>query len=301
MNNFKYYFSTKQKIDNTLNQDVKQDNISQIIFYVILEAYYEKNIKEQDEIIQYVDEWMKTRKVKFYYLSVYSHQISRAIKAVKKMPWRNITSSIPIRKSELDHITSFNEIKAEKLLFCYLAIAKFCDMSRQNKTHWENESDTQIFKMARIHIPASERDFFIYDVISDEAKSKVHQSFKDDDTSKRIDFVSDDENDPVIFYLDENNYKELAFTYLNWKNGGGYKPCKSCGKLFKTKKNLKAQEYCGDCEPKSKYKPKGDKMLQCIDCGEDFVVAAKNNRSCRCEECQREYIRQYDRIRKSIK
>ena len=73
-------------------------------------------------------------------------------------------------------------------------------------------------------------------------------------TGKRLLYVSEDDSDVGII-LTENNYKELAFTYLNWKNGGGYKECKKCGRLFKIKKGN--QLYCKKCTPnyeKNEYK-----------------------------------------------
>ena len=63
---------------------------------------------------------------------------------------------------------------------------------------------------------------YINDMINGEPKALIHFALKNDDLSKRIDYVSDDENDPVVLELDESNYHELAYTYLNWKNGGGY-------------------------------------------------------------------------------
>ena len=127
--------------------------------------------------------------------------------------------------------------------------------------------------------------------------------------SKRIDYISDDENDHVMLELDESSYYELAFTYLNWKNGGGYKKCKNCGKLFKVRgsvigKNINTDEqsnnslYCRTCVPKyeSKYKDKDEytldyepKKIICVDCGEVvYINNYKNNTTYRCEYCQHE-------------
>jgi DNA-directed RNA polymerase subunit RPC12/RpoP len=84
--------------------------------------------------------------------------------------------------------------------------------------------------------------------------------------------------------LTENNYKELAFTYMNWKKGG-YKECKSCGRLFKTKKEGN-QIYCKKCSPK--VQSLEIKTIVCVDCGETVVISSKNNKTCRCDYCQKE-------------
>jgi hypothetical protein len=162
--------------------------------------------------------------------------------------------------------------------------------------------------MARLNIPASERDYFIYDLIHGEPQAAIYLNFKNDDTSKRIDYISDDENDPVILELDESNYYELAFTYLNWKNGGGFKKCRGCGRLFRVKKSAMGKkeqselnqsnrmQYCRLCSPvyEPKYKGKDDtaldyepKKIICVDCGEEvYLESYMSGRVCRCKDCQ---------------
>ena len=289
MEKFNYYFNTNKKIKEVLSGPINKVTLPSILFHLVWYAYYNISTDEHD-IVDYIQSWM-SGKTHIFHLSGYAKSIQRYIKKMKKMPWRDIQDTVKIRQSELDYIASFNDIKKEKLLFCYLAIAKFKDMSREYPTHWEDENDVTVFKMARITIPANDRDYFINDMIMQEPCAKISFSYKNDDTSKRIDYISDDENDPVVLELDENNYYELAYTYLNWKNGGGFKKCKECGRLFRVKSNaigkndkLKAYEqnpesqYCRNCRPtyKAIYKGK-DKMdidyepkkLICNDCGKE--------------------------------
>lgn len=308
MEKFNYYFNTQKRIDDVLNGPVNKATMPSIIFNLIWYAYYNIS-KDEKDIIKYIEQWM-SQKTNAFHLSAYAKSIKSNIKKMKDMPWRNIQDTVKIRKSELEYISSFNDIKKEKLLFCYLAVAKFLDMSRQNPTHWESESDTAIFKMAHITIPAAERDYYISDLINGEPSANIYLSYKNDDVSKRIDYISDDKNDPVILELDESNYYELAFTYLNWKNNGGYKKCKNCGRLFRVKgstigkqasSNVKKSNnalYCKCCtqKPEPKYKGKDTQSLdyrprriECIDCGEViYIDNYKNNTTFRCEDCQYE-------------
>lgn len=307
MEKFNYYFNTRERIDMALNIPVNKATIPSILFNLVWNAYYNISTDEQ-VIVTYIERWME-QKTHIFHLSAYAKTIKSYIKKMKDMPWRDIQDTVKIRKSELDYIVSFNDIKKEKLLFCYLAIAKFMDMSRKSPSHWENESDITVFKMARITIPAKERDYFINELINGEPKAAIYMNYKNDDTSKRIDYISDSEDDPVVFELDESNYYELAFTYLNWKNGGGYKKCKNCGKLFKVRgnvigKNINMNEqnnnslYCRTCAPKyePKYKDKDKytldyepKKIICVDCGEEVYISNyKNNTTYRCEYCQHE-------------
>lgn len=316
MEKFNYYFNTRERINEVLNGPINKATMPSVLFNLIWEVYHNISTDEQN-IKNYIEGWM-FGKTNDFHMSAYAKMIRSYIKKMKDMPWRDIQDTVKVRKSELEYISSFNDIKIEKLLFCYLAIAKFMDMSRPSPTHWESESDSAVFKMARVVIPAKERDYFIHDMIEGEYKVKIHQAYNNDDTSKRIDYISDDENDPVVLELEESNYHELAFTYLNWKNGGGYKKCKSCGRLFRVKNNNgmndrsktneeNRKQYCKDCSPKyePKYKGKDNSALDyepprkvvCIDCGEEFYIDNyKDTRTCRCKECQREKQLEYQRV-----
>ena len=315
MEKLNYYFNTRERIDVALNVPVNKATIPSILFNLVWNAYYNISTDEQ-VIVTYIERWME-QKTHIFHLSAYAKIIKSYIKKMKDMPWRDIQDTVKIRKSELDYIVSFNDIKKEKLLFCYLAIAKFMDMSRKSPSHWENESDITVFKMARITIPAKERDYFINELINGEPKAAIYMNYKNDDTSKRIDYISDSEDDPVVFELDESNYYELAFTYLNWKNGGGYKKCKGCGKLFRIRYNSMSKNdknknelneeslYCRSCMPKydSKYKGKDEtalnyapKKIICVDCGEEvYLENFMASKTCRCGQCQM----QRDKIKKS--
>lgn len=312
MEKFNYYFNTRERINAALDVPVNKATIPSILFNLVWDAYYNISTDEQ-VIVAYIERWMEKR-THIFHLSAYAKTIKSYIKKMKDMPWRDIQDTVKIRKSELDYILSFNDIKKEKLLFCYLAIAKFMDMSRKLPSHWENESDITVFKMAHITIPAKERDYFINELINGEPKALIYMNYKNDDTSKRIDYVSDDENDPVVLELDESNYYELAFTYLNWKNGGGYKKCKNCGKLFRVRKNAISNNscgigeqreeslYCRKCTPKYEPQYKGvdtmsldyePKKIICEACGKEFYLENyKNTRSTMCQDCYSKYRRQ---------
>ena len=258
-------------------------------------------------------------KKSFFHLSAYARVIKSYIKKMPDMPWREFDGTIKIRKSELDYISSFDDIKKEKILFVYLAIAKFRDEFREIPSHWESEDDSVVFKMARVNIPSKERDYYINSLYTDD-NVFIYMNAKNNDVSKRIDYISDNEEDVVVLELDENNYYELAYTYLNWKNKGGYKKCKKCGRLFRVKtsplsktsndvKSNKAQ-LCWGCteEYEAKYKGKDvtaddyePKTVECVDCGKIvYIENYKNTETCRCNVCQyeRNKILTRERVRK---
>jgi hypothetical protein len=314
MEKFNYYFNTKNRIDAALSEPITKANLNSILFNLVWYAYYNIS-KEESDIIDYIVCWMQD-KTNVFHLSAYAKTLRGYIKKMKKMPWRNITDTVKVRKSELDYISSFNDIKKEKILFCYLAIAKFKDMSRENPTHWEDEDDVAVFKMAKVPIPAKERDYFINDLINGEPKALISLNYKNDDTSKRIDYISDDENDPVVLELDELNYYELAFTYLNWKEDGGYKKCKCCGRLFRAKTDkynndisktneMNRLQYCRRCSPANEPEYKGKDAMSldyepkkdiCKKCGKEFYLESyADSRSCYCEDCRKKVHNECER------
>lgn len=312
---FNYYFNTKSKIYAALSEPITKASMNSILFNLVWDAYY--NIStDEGVIISHVVDWMNQRTTIFH-LSAYAKTLRGYIKKMKKMPWRNITDTVKVRQSELDYISSFNDIKKEKVLFCYLAIAKFKDMSRSIPTHWEDEDDVTIFKIAKVPIPAKDRDYFINELINGEPKALIALNYRNDDVSKRIDYISDNEDDPVVLELDESNYYELAFTYLNWKENGGYKKCKCCGRLFRVRKNAIGKDncgpkeqmeeslYCRKCTPVYKPEHKGmdimdpnynPRKIKCHRCGK--VVYLENytdSRSCYCEDCRKEVHNECER------
>ena len=315
MEKFNYYFNTQSRIDDVLNGAINKSTMNSVIFHLIWYAYYNIS-KDEHEIVDYIESWMKDTTDAFH-LSAYAKTIRRTIKKMDKIPWRNIKDTIKIRQSELDYISSFNDIKKEKLLFCYLAIAKFMDMSRDNPNHWESEKDSVVFKMARVTIPAKERAYYIYDMIHDSHGAKIYLNYNNADTRKRLDSISDNEDDPVMLELDESNYYELAYTYLNWKNGGGFKKCKNCGRLFRIKgatsdngvKNKDGQRkeslYCRRCSTVDKPEYKGKdamsldyeaKKIVCMDCGDEFYLDSyMASKTVRCKDCQNKRDKELNR------
>jgi hypothetical protein len=303
MEKFNYYFNTKKRIDSALQVQINKNTMGSVLFNLIWYAYYNVSTVEQD-IIRYVEGWMREHRAPFH-LSAYARTIKGYIAKMEDMPWREFNGTIKIRKSELDYISSFDDIKKEKLLFVYLAIAKFKDQFRDTPSHWESEDDSVVFKMARVNISANERDYYINSLYTD-PKVLIYMNAKNDDASKRIDYISDSAEDSIVLELDENNYYELAYTYLNWKNNGGYKQCKKCGRLFRVRtgplskstkdaKSNKAQ-LCWNCTEEYEVKYKGKdimaddyepKTVECIDCGKTvYIENYKDSRTCRCNECR---------------
>ena len=107
-------------------------------------------------------------------------------------------------------------------------------------------------------------------------------------------FVSHNDEE-IVLELNESDYLEIAYTYLNYKNGG-YKRCKACGRWFKVSVGKPNEQYC--YLHKSSYKPIGEyKTKTCIDCGKEFAINVFNNETCRCDICNEEHKKKVNRER----
>ena len=112
MEKFNYYFNTQSRIDDVLNGVINKSTMNSVIFHLIWYAYYNIS-KDEHEIVNYIESWMKD-KTDAFHLSAYAKTIRRTIKKMDKIPWRNIKDTVKIRQSELEYISSFNDIKKEK-------------------------------------------------------------------------------------------------------------------------------------------------------------------------------------------
>ena len=144
-------------------------------------------------------------------------------------------------------------------------------------------SISDLFKLARIAIPCKDRATYLH--FAYEEGLLVEHTFVGTNL-KIVGFVDNDSD--TVLELNEDDYKELAYTYLNYKNGG-YKKCASCGRLFKMRKGANKQLYCKECGQKKETKE--FKVIKC-DCGADVIVSVLNTKTCRCEECQNKALRQ---------
>lgn len=205
--------------------------------------------------------------------------INKCINDVKKYKIKNI-DSIKITKSEMDKIKSLNDIKKEKIAFVILALAKYFNAAYDNQKDNFYAKTSEIFKFARVSIPVKERDYYLRFAYED---GILKPNYSIGNNAYTAAFVSHND-DEVVLELNESDYLEIAYTYLNYKNGG-YKRCKECGRWFKVSSSKPNEQYCYLHKPV--YKPIGEyKTKICIDCGKEFNVSPMDNRSCRCEECQ---------------
>ena len=274
MINFK--FDDKIDIETKIsNNYVNQDNPEETIRDLARYNYHVLSMKKEDNydaILSYM-----TKNCVDFYEEKYFKIIYRNISSAKKYKFRSV-STVKITKSEMDKIISLNDIRKEKIAFVLLAVAKYYNnvSSENNNRMYISMSD--LFKLARVAIPCNERAGYLHFAYKEGIL--VEHTFVGTNL-KVVGFI--DDNSETVLELGEDDYKELAYAYLNYKTGG-YKHCKNCGRLFKMNKNAPGRLYCKECGQKEETSE--FKIIQCVDCGLDIAISTFNTKTCRCEECQ---------------
>lgn len=274
MINFKFNdrADTECKISSCyVNQENPEETIRDLARY----NYHVLGLDKEDNydaILKYM-----TANGSDFYEEKYFQIIYRNVASAKKYKFRDV-APVLITRSEMDKISSLNDIRKEKIAFVLLAVAKYYNNVSADNNNRLYMSISDLFKLARVAIPCKERASYLN--FAYKAGILTEHMFVGTNL-KIVAFVADDTD--VVMTLGEDDYKELAYTYLNYKSGG-YKRCKSCGRLFKMHKSSPGRLYCKECgqkEPASEFK-----TIKCVDCGEDLVVGKFDTKTCRCEECQ---------------
>ena len=171
----------------------------------------------------------------------YSNLIADAIKKAHKKPFYCI-DNIKITKSELNLICSLDNLRAEKVLFVLLCMAKQQATSNGFTNGLVQYSITDLCKRARISVPADEREYILYNIIQ---KGLLDYPKKNNTQCLIVNFI--DDGDDVALNLDEMDCCELAYLYLSWKNDGkGFTRCQKCNRMIKQSKT-KPKKYCEEC------------------------------------------------------
>lgn len=218
------------------NQDIK--SIMGKIRYITRYLIHSEQ-KSDDDTYKETVRWL-SRYHNNFDESSYSNVISDAIKAASKYPFY-IIDNIKITKSELETISSLDNLRAEKILFVLLCMAKQQSMANGFTNGLVKYSITDLCKAARVSVPADDREYILYEIVQ---RGLLGYPKKNNTQCLIVNFIDTDE---TILELDENDCQELAYAYLRWKNDGkGYTKCQRCHRLMKQSKT-KPKKYCESC------------------------------------------------------
>ena len=195
--------------------------------------------QNDEDVYQNTVAWMKKYHNNFDE-SCYSNVISDAIKKAHQYPFY-IIDNIKITQSELDIISSLDNLRAEKVLFVLLCMAKQQKLSNGFTNGLVKYSITELCKLARVSVPAEDREYILYEIVK---RGLLGYPKKNDTQCLIVNFMG---LDSVVLELDETDCQELAYVYLSWKNNGkGYTRCERCNRLMKQSKT-RPKKYCEIC------------------------------------------------------
>ena len=234
---------------------------------------------EDADNYKYTVEWMNKHHSNFDE-SYYSNLISDAIKRAHKNEFYKI-ENVVITQTELDFISSLNNLRAEKVLFVLLCMAKQQSVANGFTNGLVRYSLPSLCKDARISVPAEDREYILYEIVQ---HGFIGYPKKNNTQCLIVNFI-DNVGEPVLC-LDELDCQELAYVYLNWKNNGsGYDRCEYCGRMMrKSKSNPK--RFCETCSSIVGEIDDHVKVIKCVDCGMPVYVSEFDSATRRCEICQ---------------
>ena len=266
----------------------KRDDVKSIKQKIDLIARYNHHVlhKNSDDSYCSIIKWLEKHHDIFSEHG-YSNIISDCIKKAAKKPFYSI-ESIKITKSEMDVITTQNNLRYEKILFVLLCMAKIQRSSYGFDNGLISYNMTDLFKTARVSVPVDERESILHEFLKLEL---IGLPLKNDTKCLFVKFVDASEDD-IVLELKEQDCNELAYAYLKYTNKGKVSRCVKCGKLIK--QSNKFGDTCKGCQDSNT----DVKTRWCIDCGKEFSVDVRNMTKCRCDECQHEHRKEWDRERK---
>ena len=279
-----YVFNEKKDIEDMINANfVDENNPTNTIKMIARYNHYVCQL-DKDQSYNVINDYMRKNCSSYSEVGYYA-AIQGCVKDATKRVWRDI-SQVIVTKKELDVIKSLNDDRQEKLAFVLLADAKYENACKDRNVNYSNISIPELYRQARVTMPVKDRNMFLSFLYDNQL---VQRNLNPDSSGFKLLYVYDDNETALL--LSENNYKELAFTYMNWKYGG-YKECRGCGRLFKPKGNA---QYCKSCI-KENNTPR-DRFIKCIDCGEIVEIKERDGQTYRCDNCQKSYRRKYKTIK----
>lgn len=235
-------------------------------------------------------------------INEFANIINSAARNAKKYPIVNI-QEILITKSELEVISSLNDLKQEKILFVILAMAKYNHTLHDGKYGYTAYCKySELFKMAKVSVPTKDRAYFMQFVVRN---GLIDIPSTPGVVAMKPLFV-DDSNENVALKIGLVEFNNLADTYCAWKCPNKWRKCRTCKSWFKKYENedgTKAQ-VCKHCKKEETESVViiddytkilyGQKMKKCKKCEEDgidnwFMIDKYNSKAEMCPDCYTEH------------
>ena len=250
--------------------------------FILARYYRTEKHKKRKAIEKELEQFLESKCITYQTKKIYwKNIIEKAADKAMKKPLQ-IVDGVRITKAEINTISSIGNKALEKLAFTLLCLAKYRDILNKKNNSWVNYDFKEIFTLARISCPATERPLYINKLYN---LGMLSFSKKVDNTSVRVNYICD-ASDFALFVSD---FRELGYEYLKYQ-GENYIRCADCRVLIKGSKKGN-RRYCSKC---AGYTPSKIKKITCSVCGKEFYVSSKNHKTTRCTDCQSEYLLRYN-------
>ena len=221
---------------------IEEDHIGRTIYKRARYNYFIKNLTDKKNYTEIINFITTNNTVGLTDFDIYEF-VNKAINSAKKAGLKQV-EHIYITQSELDFITSLNDIKLEKIAFVLLALAKYHNEVSGEDNNMVYIKLSEVKNMARINMNRIDFEYFYANLYD---KGVLQRNTSPTSTIQIVDFVSHNPDDVIAFELQEVDYLELAYVYLSWKNDGkGYTRCTVCNRLMRQSKT-KPRKYCEEC------------------------------------------------------
>lgn len=168
-----------------------------------------------------------------------SSLIDLAVSRAWKYPIIRIDELV-ISQVEMDAVDSIDGVTLRRLAFTLLCLAKYHDAVNGDSSHWVNDRDTDIMRMANVHKSIKEQSEMFAKL---RELGLIRFSNKVDSLSVQILFIKDGE--PAMEITD---FRNVGYQYMLY-HGGSFYRCENCGLVvrLKTPSNARQPKYCQDC------------------------------------------------------
>ncbi len=264
-----------ENLYNCRNNEVKgtRKKIEYITRYLLHSKQYSDSANYNETM-----QWM-SKNNGIFEESSYSKMVSDAIKMAQKRPFFML-EGIKITQKELENIKKMDNLRAEKVIFVLLCMAKQQKVAYGFADGLVKYEIAQLCKEARISVPSDDREYILYHLVKN---GLLCYPKKNDSKCLIVNFI-DEDGEPVL-NLDENKCQELVYEYLHWRNNGsGYAECELCHRMMKQSKS-NPKRFCKECSEKVGDVPKNTRVFECSECKKLVYVSCFNSASNMCEEC----------------
>lgn len=201
----------------------------------------EKKMTIKEDIIEAVDGILKDKMEDYFPWDWEDRITSYVDNELKNKTELAQIDNIYITQEEIDIIKNLKTVPQRKLLFSYIAYARYNSIKSKQDKEWVGRDIEEIFKTANLNnISIEAQDEVLADLYDMEL---ISLDYKVDSLAVKVNCLHND-GDIVMWVNSFEDLGNLIDKYIKITYEG-YKVCERCGKPYKPKSNR--NKYCNSC------------------------------------------------------